>query len=164
MIQSISRYHRKAGNPLNNEVKKPSNQQRANKTRQFYFYSQSDATAQKTVNYARNSESKSSTFNICRRRRQSSEIMWTTAVKIYYLPLSISHIRHKHLIQNQLKFWKKIKKMAFRFLINSAKKRAKLREGGWGLQGIFAFSGYDYSKWLIIPDLGTFFPLHSTVI
>lgn len=127
MIQSISRYHRKAGNPLNNEVKKPSNQQRANKTRQFYFYSQSDATAQKTVNYARNSESKSSTFNICRRRRQSSEIMWMTAVKIYYLPLSISHIRHKHLIQNQLKFWKKKKNLHFDSLWILQK-----REQNWG--------------------------------
>lgn len=77
---------------------------------------------------------------------ESSEIMWTTAVKIYYLPLSISHIRHKHLIQNQLKILKKKKICAFRFLMNSAKKRAKLRDGGWGLQGILALYGYDYSK------------------
>lgn len=67
MIQSISRYHRKAGNPLNNEVKN------LQINREVYFYSQSDATAQKTVNYAKKSESKSSTFNICRRHRQKAQ-------------------------------------------------------------------------------------------
>lgn len=63
---------------------------------------------------------------------ESSEIMWTTAVKIYYLPLSISHIRHKHLIQNQLKFWRKKIKNGISIPYKFCKKESKIEGRGMG--------------------------------